>query len=81
MSAATTSGKESTNGSKPIKGTIRKVKMGADGLTEIHIDNGSDRKITLVCLTEDTYPLAVSAAREIHQHMTTIRRGRFRRKQ
>lgn len=65
---------------KPPRGTVLKVDKGQSGWSQVEIDNGPFRTITLHTVAESLGDLLESDTRAIMEHLMTRKKGHFRRK-
>jgi hypothetical protein len=67
--------------SKPDpKGTILKVKRDLSGYSQLVLDNGIVKTITIHCNAEDLDYLQNADLQAIRQHLITRQKGHFRKK-
>ncbi len=74
------SGELSKNPRESPKGRILRISNHPDGTSRTVLDNGPDRKITIVSFSEDLPALLGEDSKAIHAHIMTRAPGHFRKK-
>ncbi len=74
------SGKPSPTPQQSPRGRILKISHNLDGTSQVTIDNGADKTITLVCNSETLQDLLAADTRKLHAHVMTRVPGHFRKK-